>query len=257
MSGETSEILEAERAVKRPPPRWLLTFADMMSLLFTLFVMIVSFADFDKRKFMETMAPVRDAFSQTGGPIYDPRADVMAIPTSVQELEKLEEVQRTERVKVETVELLRRDLKLELAGGLVSVEEVPNGVILRFPSATAFSSGGADLSLAMTKTLDRVAGVLRTVPGTISVTGHTDDLPIGTERFRSNWDLSTARAVSVVHYLLETRVDPHRVAATGYAETRPLVANDSAEHRATNRRVQIELIITSDTAGTGPKKKGR
>jgi len=90
--------------------------------------------------------------------------------------------------------------------------------------------------------LDRVAKALAETNGQLMVSGHTDDVPISTGRYRSNWDLSSARASSVVHYLLKNKlIAPGRISATGYADSRPLVPNNSAENRATNRRVEITI----------------
>ena len=231
----------------RGAPRWMWTFADLMSLLFTLFVMLLTFADFNPGKFDSTMGPVRQAFNEYAKEPSKTRKTTTTSPRTTQsyeELARLEQVREYTRIKNQTVDRLWRQLNAELVTGLLSLEETENGVILRFPSSTAFSSGGADLRPEMRQTLDRVADVLRSVSGTIAVTGHTDNVPIETERFRSNWDLSTARAVSVVHNLLDAKLDPSRIAATGYADTRPLAPNDSEDNRALNRRVQIEVTIT-------------
>ncbi len=238
---------------QRPPPRWMLTFADMMALLFTLFVMLVSFADFDKRKFESTMAPIRDAFNlytseSTMRSVLDPSMEVAPLPEpdSMREIVPIPDTQAVERMRRDAVAALKVDLRNELREGLVIMEETRHGVVLRFPAATAFALGGTELVPAMGPMLDRVAGVLRSVPGAITVSGHTDDLPIGTDRFRSNWDLSSARAVSVVHYLLGTGIEAHRMSAAGHSDTMPLVPNDTADHRAVNRRVEVELAITLD-----------
>ncbi len=228
-------------------PRWMWTFADLMSLLFALFVMLLTFADFNPGKFDATMGPVRQAFDKDAASSRDLRResrDVAQKTTqSFEEIARLEAARRYTRLKRRAVDRLWKELNAELVTGLLSLEETDNGVILRFPSSTAFSSGGADLRPEMGGTLDRVVDVLNGIPGSIAVTGHTDNIPIETERFRSNWDLSTARAVSVVHHLLDAKLDASRVAATGFAETRPMAANDTESNRALNRRVQIEVTI--------------
>ena len=87
------------------------------------------------------------------------------------------------------------------------------------------------------------------MPGTIAVAGHTDERPIFTSRFRSNWDLSSARAVSVIHHILqETDIPPYRMVVQGYADSRPLVPNNTEEQRALNRRVEISVIRGMDEA---------
>ena len=119
----------------------------------------------------------------------------------------------------------------------------PGGpLVIRFSPDVAFDPGRHELKQSFLPTLDKLARVLTVAPGQIIVAGHTDDVPIATTRYRSNWDLSTARAVSVVQRLLEHgTINPARVSAQGYADSRPLVPNNSQENRAINRRVEISI----------------
>ena len=119
----------------------------------------------------------------------------------------------------------------------------PGGpVVIRFSPDVAFDPGRHELKQSFLPTLDKLARVLTAAPGQIIVAGHTDDVPIATTRYRSNWDLSTARAVSVVQHLLDhATINPARVSAQGYADSRPLVPNNSPENRAINRRVEISI----------------
>ncbi len=139
-------------------------------------------------------------------------------------------------------EELRKALKQEIDEKMVTVEVIDSNVIIRINEKGSFPSGSADLHPGFMDVLDRIAVAISTRPGKVIVAGHTDDVPISTERFRSNWELSTARAVTVVHALLtDPTLDPARFLLEGHAESDPLVPNDSFENRALNRRV--ELII--------------
>lgn len=125
----------------------------------------------------------------------------------------------------------------------VQLELTERGVVVRFADRILFDLGKADLKPEAIAILDQLAEVLREVPNPVRVEGHTDDLPINNERFPSNWELSTARATTVIKQLVEEYgLDPRQFSAAGYGEYRPLVPNDSMENRALNRRVDIVLL---------------
>ncbi|VAX08092.1 Flagellar motor rotation protein MotB [hydrothermal vent metagenome] len=137
---------------------------------------------------------------------------------------------------------LREELKKEIEEGLISVETADADVIVRINEKGSFPSGSADLNPGFIEVMERITVAISTKPGKIVVAGHTDNVPISTRRFRSNWELSSARAVTVVHALLtDPTMDPERFLVEGHADSNPLAPNDSSENRAVNRRV--ELII--------------
>ncbi|EWH01296.1 OmpA/MotB family protein [Halomonas sp. BC04] len=123
----------------------------------------------------------------------------------------------------------------------VSVAEGQQGITLRIDDNLLFSSGQADLTAQGREVLGSLREVLGAFEGDVSVEGHTDSIPIATARFPSNWELSSARAIAVLRYLAELGVGIERLRAVGYAETRPLESNDTAEGRAMNRRVELLL----------------
>ncbi len=129
----------------------------------------------------------------------------------------------------------------ELKG--ITTRETRRGILIRLENEVLFDSGKADIKPAAIQSLDKIAEILKDIPNSIRVEGHTDNIPINTERFPSNWELSTQRALAVVSYLIEkVGIDPARLSAAGYGESRPLVANDSAAARARNRRVEILVV---------------
>jgi len=137
---------------------------------------------------------------------------------------------------------LKNELANEIKSGQVKVEATPSGVLIRFNSNFLFTSGSADIYNSMEGTLDELASILAETKGEILVSGHTDNVPISTEVFRSNWDLSAARASSLVTMLLKSgKIDKARIGATGYADSRPIGSNDTESGRALNRRVEIQL----------------
>ena len=134
-------------------------------------------------------------------------------------------------------------LKEEIKEGLIDVETQFDRIVIRIREKGSFQSGDANLNKAFLPILDKIRFVLTKTDGMIVVAGHTDDIPINTPRYRSNWELSTSRATSVVHQLLaDGEMPPERFVLEGYAETQPLITNDTAENRARNRRVEIIVL---------------
>jgi chemotaxis protein MotB len=133
-------------------------------------------------------------------------------------------------------------LDTEISDGLLDVETEDTKIIIRIQEKGSFPSGRANLNPEFFEVISKITDVIATTPGKIVVAGHTDNVPISTKRFRSNWELSSARAVTVVHAMLSNAaIDEGRFLIQGYADSQPLVSNDTSENRALNRRV--ELVI--------------
>lgn len=183
----------------------------------------------------EMQAELADTRARLTGPTADEQRYV---------LDKLEDIQAFENMKrvQENVEDIREALKEEIESGAVEVETDELKIIIRIKEKASFPSASADLRDDFKPIITRVAAVLEKSRGKIIVAGHTDDIPINNQRFRSNWELSAARAVSVVHEILATsNLTPDRLLIEGYADTLPLVPNISWENRSKNRRVEIVL----------------
>ena len=151
--------------------------------------------------------------------------------------EKLEElIQQTESDAVE----LAQALQSQIIDGEIEIETQGRKIIIRIREKGSFRSGSADLVGEYADVMEEIRAVLRSKPGKIEVQGHTDNVPIATARFRSNWELSSSRAVSVATELMRGNdINPRRFQVSGFADTKPLVANDSGVNRARNRRVEI------------------
>ena len=142
--------------------------------------------------------------------------------------------------------VILKTMDKEIKKGKMQLINKDNVVILRFPEKVTFNTGSSDLNQDIAVVLDRLTNIVNGVGGIekIVVAGHTDSVPISNEKFRSNWDLSAARAVSVVHRLLENKsVDKRMVLAVGSADTDPVFPNDTASNRAANRRVEIKMEL--------------
>ncbi len=248
-------------------PTWMVTFADLMALLLTLFVMLLSFAEMDVKRYEQLAGNMSEAFGiqylkklagiieSDGGPVgVAPRETTpkvvldLKIDDVIGDKEPEKNDQETPPVDESLMDSVEKAIADEIANSLAKVEEREGEVIVRFPERVAFPSGTGTLTTEFLVALNNLTAVLEGTKGDIIIAGHTDDRPIHTDMFRSNWDLSTARANSVIHFLLEnTNIDPGRLVAMGYADSRPLVANDSEANRAINRRVEV-IIRKSDRA---------
>lgn len=233
-------------------PRWMVTFADMMALLFAMFVLLLSFAKVDNETFQRHAGPMREAFG-IGARILRTTSRDFPVPgeagpgegTPSAAAEYLAGARRL-NAKRDFMFNFRRIMETEIAHSIVVLIDQGDRIVIRFPDATAFESGSDALAPDFLPTLNRIASVLGATKGAILVSGHTDDAPIATARFRSNWDLSAGRAVSVVHYLTaKAGIEPGRITAQGFADSRPLAPNDTPANRSKNRRVEIAIEITA------------
>lgn len=249
-----------------------MTFADLMSLLMCFFVLLLAFSEMDAQKFKQLAGSMKQAF----GVQADIKADFIPKGTSVvtQEfspgkpqpttidsirqftidssrstLDVIDRNKEEEDQLDRDLQRLREALRDEIKQGLATVERDGSRIIVQIHEHGSFPSASADLRRSILPTLDKLSTQIVRMDGVVQVTGHTDNLPINTTRFRSNWDLSSARAVSVAHRLMKGNgVNPGRVVVTGLADTLPLADNDTAENRARNRRVQVSIIRTAAAA---------
>jgi chemotaxis protein MotB len=246
----------------RGSPAWIVTFADLATLLLTFFILLLSFAEMDAEKYRAMANSMTVALGGTpilsdlpGGqpvsliatePTLPATTDVQPgtdpVPELIDERADGDGPTKISGGIIDLASALIQELEAEVASGDLSVNYDTEQVIIRFAEEAAFRSGEAEIKPEMIPIIERVVDVLSYCSGDVLVAGYTDDRPISSGRYRSNWDLSAARAVSVVHELVLTRdVPAERVVAAGRAETNPLVPNDSPENRARNRRVEIAI----------------
>lgn len=210
--------------------RWLLSYADLVTLLFAFFTVLYASSTMDASRAKAVSDSVSHAF--TSGEATGPRpvpvvAPVHVVPTAFEQWK----------------ERLTGTLATAIADGRVELTEDARGVVLSFPEQATFAAGSADLAPAAASLIASIAAALVSIPNPIRVEGHTDDRPISTDRFRSNFELSTARASTVIG-LLVTRVGlaPARLSAAGYGEFHPRVPNLSDANRARNRRIDLVVL---------------
>ncbi|MGH8195690.1 MAG: flagellar motor protein MotB [Woeseiaceae bacterium] len=245
---------------------WVMTFADLMTLLMCFFVLMLSFSEMDVARFKLLSGSVKDAFgvqtivdartipkgtsiiAQEFSPgVPDPTAmnvvNQFTVDSNDDTLEALAAQARLAQETADHVRRIRAALYEEIANGSVSVQTEGLKIIIHILENASFDSGYADVRPEFLPVLTKIGGLIDGNSGTVTVSGHTDNVPIANERFRSNWELSTSRAVSVAHELLRTSsLDERRFVVTGHADTQPRAANDSEENRARNRRVDISIV---------------
>jgi chemotaxis protein MotB len=222
---------------------WLTTFNDLVTLLMVFFVLLFTMSSIDTRQMQEFQYAL-----QSGLGILK---EGKMVNISVKTTQPVEDMSHIKGVKVSPDERLNGLLSDKLIKSLqadfeIEITQTSQGIRLSFEDQILFEFGKADINPAGFTMLDQIAKAIKKVPKAVRVEGHTDNIPIQTARFPSNWELSVARAVKVVKYFAEVgNVNPHRLSAVGYGESRPVVANDTASNRVKNRRVEI-LLITED-----------
>ncbi len=246
-------------------PAWVMTFADLMTLLMCFFVLLLAFSEMDVAKFKQLSGSMKEAFGvqaeieartipkgtsiiaqefSPGTPEPTPRNEVRqhTVDSSRNSLDALSaemaEVDEARR----HAKKLREELRDEINKGAVALELNGARITIKVLERASFASASDDVREDFIPTLQKIARLIVTNDGSVTVSGHTDNVPIANERFRSNWELSTARAVSVAHELLQAApLDESRFLVIGHADTRPQAPNDTAENRARNRRVDIAI----------------
>jgi chemotaxis protein MotB len=162
-------------------------------------------------------------------------------------LEEVERQREVERARVAVYQGLLEKLKGMIDNGQLQVNIRNGKMVVRLPDNVLFDPGKTDIKPAGKKALEELTEVLKAIPNrNFQVTGHTDNAPIKSKKFRSNWDLSTARAVEVVNFMIKSGMEPNRLSATGYGEYDPIGPNDTPANKAQNRRIEIVIMPNLD-----------
>jgi chemotaxis protein MotB len=237
---------EMESNVHTGHNRWMVPYADLLTLLLGLFLVLVTAAKSEPLKQPPAPKPVASATAAQG---------------------PLKSAQNPQKKKMTGSDLLSAQLKQRLHMQGVEIRQQERGVVISLKENILFAPGSADLSPAARNTLKQLVGQLKKTlgaqPRLIRVEGHSDNTPITTSRYPSNWELSTARATNIVRYLIEGKhYRPEQLSATGYGEFKPVAQNSSIEGKQKNRRVDIVVLnesmalqeppaVTHDLSGAG------
>jgi len=248
--------------------RWLVSYADFITLLFAFFVVLYSSSQMDRKKLVQVSAAIQGAFQQLGafaGSTSGSVVRVEAAPPGLTQISSLDSGLMMEANNTGTgfgesgidMSRLRRDLEAALGDQIkrheIQMRMTPEGLVVSLSEVGFFDSGNAELLQDGQSTLARIARILNDKGFQIRVEGHTDNVPIHNGKFKSNWELSTARATEVVSLLVERYgFDPTSISAAGYSQYRPVADNDTAEGRKTNRRVDLVVVSRKPTPANEP-----
>lgn len=225
---------------------WIMTYADMITLVLTFFILLYTMSVIDVAKFNRVVAAVQSSLGVLdGGKTLDSdtKDDLSHLEEEIFEMIKEMEIEE-ESIK-QVVVKLESLLEAEGIQDAVYVVVDERGINIRFLEHILFDIGQATLKNDAKPLLKKVLNILLELDNSIRIEGYTCDLPINTSLFPSNWELSTRRATTVLRFLQEQDLEGSRLSAVGYGEYKPLVANTSEENRRQNRRVDI--VIVRDT----------
>ena len=268
-----------EKKCEEGAPAWLATFADLMSLLMCFFVLLLAFSELDVLKFKQLAGSMSAAFGvqreiktkeipKGTSVIAKEFSPGRPKPTALKVLRQQTTNDRKRDLdfrdgkrigKGDTkktaarIENLKKALQSQITKGSIEVTGNDVRTIIRIREKGSFPSGSARINPSFSPVMKKIAETVKQTPGQIHIAGHTDNVPINTFRFKSNWELSSARAVSILNELIRhERIDNNRLVIQGHADTKPLVPNTTAANRAINRRVEITIIKTQNTINEVP-----
>jgi len=259
---------EPEKAANHE--RWLVSYADFITLLFAVFVTLYAMSQTDKQKVEQVAASYRSAFGVTSGaasgrPEILPKTDMMPIPSMRNQIKNPEKpkVKSDGSVKEQATKQDFKNIMVSLekyliehkAQDKVAIDVTKRGLVISLKEAGFFDSGSAAVKPSSHDLLAKIAESLQPFGNQISFEGHTDNIPIRSATFQSNWELSTARATNLARHVMDRHgLSPEKIAVTGYGEYRPVADNATEEGRKQNRRVDIVLqgATTGDIEETQP-----
>ena len=243
----------SKRRVQRPGENsgvtfgWLTTFNDLVTLLMVFFVLLFAMGSMDKQRMKEFQSAL-----QSGIGVLEAGSRVsIAVQQSQTPISPLGQLSQGKNETEPEGELAEKDpfddrFSEFAAQSGINVRYSKQGIHISFEDGVVFNFGQSDINAKGFAFLDKMAVLIQQNTYAVRVEGHTDNVPIHTQRFPSNWELSIARAVGVVKYFIDAgKINPQRLSAVGYGESRPLMANNSPVNRAKNRRVEI-VLATED-----------
>jgi len=227
--------------------RWLVSYADFITLLFAFFVVLYSVAQVDHKKIVELAEAIQVAFGDAETSTASRRLAALQIPPGTLPnkvvLPAPHQSSEENRDLTDLRKELERALAEQIANGEVSIRDSSEGLVISLQEAGFFESGSAEIRAHSESVFGRIASMLSARGCQVRIEGHTDNVPIHNSQFNSNWELSTSRATEVVRQLItQYQFAPELLSAAGYAEYHPIASNDTEEGRAKNRRVDVVIL---------------
>ena len=287
MNGRKNQLMP--RKPKAPAPenheRWLVSYADFITLLFAFFVVMFASSQTDHKRAQQISDSVKKALTEDrvaaavhsvlGGTVDDKgkgnamlrgpggvsRGDKDS-PSPKEVGESLPEPPRVAEL-LPSLEILTKDLKAEIESGKMQIHMEQRGLVISFSQAATFASGGDEITSTAYESMRKVAGTLVKIPNPIRLEGHTDSLPINNGRFHSNWELSAARSIAMLEILADRyQISKRRMSIGGYGDAAPIDTNETEEGRARNRRVDLVILnqtglAAEPTAQAPPSRRKR
>ncbi len=248
--------------------RWLVSYADFITLLFAVFVCLYAMSQADQRKVESLVASMRESFGHVKTGASSEKVNLVE-STDLRKIPSIKPETLSPGKGGEDVKVMKRSrsraeakdfqqakaiidaaLKTYGAQDKVSVQVTKRGLVVSLKEAGFFDSGSADVKNNSLQLLESVAKALGQFSNPVRIEGHTDNMPINSHAFKSNWELSTSRATNIVHYLVENyQFLPENISAVGCGEFRPIADNSTEEGRRKNRRVDIVLLFKESDGG--------
>lgn len=243
--------------------RWLVSYADFITLLFAFFVVMFASSQTDKAKTQAVSDSVQKALSGEsfdsvvkvllGGAIdvKGPGNAQMKGPGGGKKETKVDDVKRDRQIAelLPSLEVLTKELGSEIRAGKLQINMGARGLIISFRQAALFPSGEDEIAKDFYPGIQKIANAIKQVPNPVRLEGHTDSVPIHNSRFKSNWDLSAARSIALLELFVSSGLPQERLSIAGYADTAPVESNDTEEGRQRNRRV--DMVILNETGVQG------
>src|SRR5258708_9988729 len=259
------------RARTRPPEhenhdRWLVSYADFITLLFAFFVVMFATAQTDKGKAQQVSDSVKKALA--GQPLSEVVSAILGNGQKAKrQVEHTPPPMPSKKVEGDAAHLaelfpsqkiLEKELEEEIKSGRVQLSLGPRGLTISFRQAALFPSGEDVIAPEAYRSIEKVAKAMRQIPNPARLEGHTDSIPIHNSRFRSNWELSAARSIALLELLTKRfEVPADRISIAGYAETAPIADNTTDDGRTRNRRVDIVVLNETGLKGEPERKNSR
>lgn len=221
--------------------RWLVSYADFITLLFAFFVVMFASGQTSRAKAKQVAESVKKGFNEQV--LVESVSKMLGGP--VKHVTVVERAQGTGQKSgdlSDTYTTLLGLLETEVKKGSVTLNMDPRGLVISLKEAAFFGSGNDDIPESASSTMLKIGSALARLQNPVRLEGHTDSVPIRNDRFRDNWDLSTARAIAMLHALTDQGLDTKRFSVCGYADSIPVSDNDTEEGRARNRRVDIVVL---------------